>query len=97
MAACIRDQGEWVCGVVGAVFVRYETAFCGVYFTRWGLGSRAECCCSKFVPALFAAYDGVLLPEGESVFFPKKIVYSKPSNYGLFKEDSLFQASYLWL
>jgi hypothetical protein len=66
MAAFIRDQGKWVCGVVGVMFVGSETAVCGVYFTCWGLSSRAESCCSKFVPALFAAYDGVLLSEGES-------------------------------
>ena len=64
MEACVRDQGEWVCGVVGVMFMGYETAFCVVYFARWGLSSRAECCCSYFVPALFAAYDGVLSFEG---------------------------------
>jgi hypothetical protein len=56
-------------GVVGVMFVGYETTFWGVYFTRWGLSSNTECCCSKFVPALFAAYEGVLSSEGESGYW----------------------------
>jgi hypothetical protein len=42
MEACVRVQGECVCGFVGVMFVGYDTAFCGVYFTRWGLGSRTD-------------------------------------------------------